>query len=81
MSPVERLEAAAEWIERRDKMRVYRAPETLSDSEKWSIGLWAAIYNQIQTCLTAANIERNWDTLVYTEATLALADAILAGEK
>ncbi len=35
----------------------------------------------LRTVLDAANIERNWDTLVYTEATLALADAILAGEK
>lgn len=34
----------------------------------------------LRDVLEAANIERNWDTLVYTLNALALADAILGGD-
>lgn len=80
MTPVERLQAAIEWIERRDKMRVYRAPETLSDGEKWSIGVWSANLAILRDVLEAADVERHWETLVYTRNALALADAILRGD-
>lgn len=64
------------------------AEEVLRADSKYSTQLIEVLHRTIdaqllmlRTVLDAANIERNWDTLVYTEATLALADAILAGEK
>ena len=80
MTPVQRLQAAIEWIESRDKLRVYRAPETLGDGEKWSIGVWRATLSVLRITLDSYLIERNWETLLTTQAALELADAILGGD-
>lgn len=78
MNAVEKLQAAIKWIQSRDKLRVYRAPETLTRAEKWSIGVWSANLAILQSALGDSG--GSHDEPNAFRLAVDLADAILGGD-
>lgn len=77
MTPVERLQAAIEKLQQWSEKPFW--PEYADEVDALLHRTIDAQLAILRGVLEAANIERHWETLVYTRNALVLADAILGG--